>query len=101
MLNLKEVEILKKVLTVVKNNIDINNCLFILPHFRSFRYTNSMEKNQNKFFHAAFTIKDVFVGSPGGKNGIEKSDSKISFIGCIQDVHINQVSVTIHSFYQI
>ena len=88
MFSLKEVEILKKVLI----------CLFS-PHFRSFRYTNSMEKNQNKFFHAAFTIKDVFVGSPGGKNGIEKSDSKISFIGCIQDVHINQVSVTIHSFY--
>lgn len=50
-----------------------------------------MEKNQNKFFHAAFTVKDIYVGSSGGKSGIEKSDSQMNFIGCIQDVHVNQV----------
>ena len=58
-------------------------------------YTNSVKRIENKVVQAKFIIKRIFFGGvdklESGDFALRKSDSKTNFIGCLQNVDVNQV----------
>ncbi|XP_066928506.1 contactin-associated protein-like 5 [Clytia hemisphaerica] len=57
-------------------------------------YTNSVKQLENKVVHVKFIIKKIYFGGVDklrdGDFALRKSESKINFIGCLQNVDVNQ-----------
>ncbi|XP_066928516.1 neurexin-3b-like [Clytia hemisphaerica] len=59
-----------------------------------YEYTNSVKRLENKVVQVKFIIRKIYFGGvdklQDGDFALRKSDSKINFIGCLQNIDINQ-----------